>query len=112
MDPIAVKAATDAAQLAQDAFRRDYLVASVVVLLLVNGAWAYALSRVIRALGAAQEARVEDQKTAADRLALQLDKNTNAVEALLMDAQRRARARRTTDSPTDARRPISGAPPT
>lgn len=98
MDP---KVVTDASQVAFDSFRRDYLVASVVVLLLVNAGWALALRGVLRALGAAQEARVMDQKAGADRLAIQLDRNTNAVEALLMDAQRRSKARRGTDAPAE-----------
>ncbi len=98
MDP---KAITDVSQVAFDAFRRDYLVASVVVLLVINGAWAVALRGVLKALASVQEARVADQKEAKQELALHLDKNTDAVTMLLMDARKRAKAKRVGDAGTD-----------
>ena len=62
------EAAQKAAEVAFDAFRRDYLVASVVVLLLVNGAWAYALRAVLRTLSDVQEKRVLDRDAQGTRL--------------------------------------------
>jgi hypothetical protein len=93
------KAITDTSLVAFDAFRRDYLVASVVVLLVINGCWAWAMRAVLKSLASVQEARVADQKEAKQELALHLDKNTDAVTMLLMDARKRAKARRSTDAP-------------
>lgn len=100
------KTALDAAERAFDLFRRDYLVASVVVLLLVNGVWAWAFSRVWGRLNEVQDKRVEDQiagekraNLVAERLAAHMDKATEtsvvvlrAVDELLRSKGRRPSA--------------------
>lgn len=86
-----------------DAFRRDYLVASVVVLLLVNGVWAWGFSRVWKKLSEVQDQRVEDQikgearaAALADRMAAHMDRGTEtgihmlrAIDELLRQKQRK-----------------------
>jgi hypothetical protein len=98
MDP---KAAMDTANVLADQFRRDYLVASVVVLIVshavVNWFWSRAFIRMTEKLTLAQEARVVDQKEDKAELAGHLDKASTAVEMFLDDARRRAKARRSTD---------------
>ena len=95
MDP---KVTLDISREAFDAFRRDYLVASVVVLLLVNGAWAWAVRGLVRALSEVQNARVADHKEAekryesvANRMAVHMDKSTEATVALLSREQSKRR---------------------
>ena len=98
MDPTA---AIEAAKAAEEAFRRDYLVASVVILLGVNVAWGLAVRALVNALGKAQEARVLDQKedrgryeALVDRTSVHLDRVSEMSTLLLADAQRKAKFKR------------------
>lgn len=91
MDPVL---AMKVAEATEAAFRRDYLVASVVVLLVVNGAWAYAVRGLVRKLSEVQDARVQDHKEGAaryegvsNRMAVHMDKSTEATVAFLTKAQ-------------------------
>lgn len=100
MDP---QLALEASKQAAEEFRRDYLVASVVVLLashaIVNSFWARAFARVVDKLTAAQEARVQDKKEDRQELAVHMDRSTEAMTLMLAEAQQRARRRRATDPP-------------
>ncbi len=103
MDP---KSAIEVSNATFDLFRRDYLIASVVVLLLVNGVWAWAFSRVWNQLNRVQDRRVQDHidgearaSALLNRMAVHLDKNTEATTMMLMEAQARAKRRRKDDPP-------------
>lgn len=98
----AIKLATAAEQM----FRRDYLIASVVTLLASNGIWAWAMRGVLRKLSAVEESRVQDQKEGerraeglAQRMAIHMDRATEATVMSLADAQARGKKRRATDAP-------------
>lgn len=106
MDP---KAVLDVSQVTFDSFRRDYLVASVVVLLVVNGAWALAVRGLVRALGAAQEARVQDKKDDRREISIHMDRSTEAMTLMLSEVQQRAKRRRSTDPPVLGMEPVTQA---
>lgn len=104
MATVDTQAAVEVAKETFDAFRRDYLVASVVVLLLVNSVWAWGFSRVWKKLSEVQDQRVDDQikgearaAALADRMAAHMDRGTEtgihmlrAIDELLRQKQRKS----------------------
>jgi hypothetical protein len=107
--------AIKAAQETYDALRRDYLIASVVILLLVNVAWAYALRSVMVRLTEVQEKRVQDHKEArkehgelAARMAVHMERSTEAAIHLLREAElMRSKRRGNKDVPALGPEPVS-----
>lgn len=80
----------DATKQAYEAFRRDFLVASVVTMLLTNIAWAVAFWRLLNKLTEAQDKRVEDLKDGearavklTDRMAVHMDRSSEATVLFL-----------------------------
>ncbi len=88
--PLDPKVAIETAKETFDLFRRDYLVASVVVMLAINAIWAWAYSRIFRELARVNEARVQDGKDGerraeklTDRMAIHMDRSAEAAVMLL-----------------------------
>lgn len=84
--PVEPQVALDAVKATYDGFQRNFVIATVVMLIVQNVAWAWAVRGILRKLSAVEEARVADGKEWAQRLALHLDRNTEMAEALVRKA--------------------------
>jgi hypothetical protein len=86
--PIDPKVAMDATREAYEGFERNFKVATVIMLLVQNIGWAWAMRGVLRKLSEVQEARVQDGKDGErraekllDRMAVHLDRAAEATSA-------------------------------
>lgn len=108
MDPkLALEITKETAEL----FRRDYLVASVLVLVVSNIAWAWAMRGVLNRLAATQDKRVEDQiagekraEALLNRMATHMDRSSEASVRLLQEAEALRAQRRELEEATKAKR--------
>lgn len=84
--PIDPQVAIDATKAAYDGFEKNFVVATVVSLVVSHGLWIWAYSRKSREVDRVQEKRVQDGKDWSERMATHLDRNTEMAEALVRKA--------------------------
>lgn len=92
--PVDPQVAIDATRQAYEGFRKDFIVATTVALVLSHLIWIVAYGRLLRhfhtTVNRVQEARVDDQKEATKRIAIFMDKSAESLD-LFMEAQRQGK---------------------
>lgn len=84
--PVDPQVAIDTTKAMYEGFRRDFIIATVIMLVVQNVGWAWAMVAIVRKLSAVHESRVQDGKDGErraekllDRMAVHMDRASEAT---------------------------------